>query len=289
MVRFIWYKSSIFYNHLFIFPVKLTKWRKSIAKKSLQWEKQIWIQNFWKHHLKFPASDLRTGMNGNRIKLCFYLVFQRETNLIPELGTRTYGQSITWLPNNSTKAHTCLLIPRVKHCFVFWRSCCRWVPVMMLMHFSMLSSLGNLSSPSVEQTNFSSPLSWKYSVFLFIKSVCKNSKYQQHSWNGLNKGLSSENLQFYTATIYFSVTSWSCTNRPQLIETDWNLVTWLLVTDSKPSPDNLRWLRGGLLSRDTAALYCTLYLHGEQSRVSPSDQNKLQKHASPLEVLTLLK
>lgn len=136
--------------------------------------------------------------------------------------------------------------------------------------------------------NFSSPLSWKYSVFLFIKSVCKNSKYQQHSCC-FNKGLPSEYLQFYTATIYFSVTSWSCTNRSQLIETDWNLVTWLLVTDSKPSPDNLRWLRRGLLPRDLAALCCTLYLHGEQSRVSPRDQSKLQKHSSPLEVLTLLK
>lgn len=41
IVGFIWYKSSIFYNHLFIFLVKLTKWRKSLAKKSFQWEKQI--------------------------------------------------------------------------------------------------------------------------------------------------------------------------------------------------------------------------------------------------------
>lgn len=122
---------------------------------------------------KIPASDLRTGTSGNRIKLCFYLVFQRETNLIPELGTRTYGQSITWLPNNSTKAHTCLLIPRVKHCFVFWRSCCRWVPVMMLMHFSMLSSLGNLSSPSVEQTEiFHLLCPESILLFFFVYQVC---------------------------------------------------------------------------------------------------------------------
>lgn len=35
-------------------------------------------------------------------------------NLMAEWGMRTYGQSITWLPNSTTKAATCLLIPRGK-------------------------------------------------------------------------------------------------------------------------------------------------------------------------------
>lgn len=82
-------------------------------------EKNLGVQNFLKDLLEFFICDIRTGTNDNRIKLCFYSKFQSwgglESHLIlPEWGMRTYGQSITWLPNSTTKAATCLLIPRGK-------------------------------------------------------------------------------------------------------------------------------------------------------------------------------
>lgn len=124
--------------------------------------RKTWVQNFWKALPEFHVCDIRTRTNDIQIKLCFYFKFQREgkkKNLLPEWGMRTYGQSITWLPNSTTKASTCLLIPRGKTLLCLPGPCCSWKPLMMLMHFSMLTFTREYRFHiRRSDTNFSSPL-----------------------------------------------------------------------------------------------------------------------------------
>lgn len=131
---------------------------------------------------------------------------KKEKSLLPEWGTRTYGQSITWLPNNRTKADTCLLIPRGKTLLclpgvVLQMSACYDADA--FFHADVPQGVW-VPHRGEGDTNFSSPL--RVFLFLFTQCAQKDSKHQRHSQNPFNKSVSSaclqfNSVQFYTRTI----------------------------------------------------------------------------------------
>lgn len=96
-------------------PVRLTKQRKKPFQQRLRVRK-TWVQNFLKDLLEFHVCDIRTGTNDNPIKLCFYFKFQRggEKKSYARMRYEDIWPVYHLTTNSTTKAATCLLIPRGK-------------------------------------------------------------------------------------------------------------------------------------------------------------------------------